>query len=132
MTARRLRLLLLTLVVALTVPVPIAARQAATPLAAGTDLDLAAIVLTPDDLAPLGLTGFERKGNGDPRTFADYVAGRAEYLNKDPEELEQILTDAGWQAGYTTNLGKPTEPGNPESVESAIVFTSAFAYTDAE
>jgi hypothetical protein len=132
MTTCGLRLILLALVLALTVRVPGAARQAATPVAAGTGLDLASIVLTPDDLAPVGLTGFERKGNGDPRAFADYVAGRADYLNKDPDELEQILTDAGWQAGYTTNLGKPTEPGNPESVESAIVFISVFAYADAD
>ena len=132
MFARGLRLILVIFVFALSVQMPAAGRQAATPVGAGTELDLAAIVLTPDDIAPLGLTSFERKGNGDLRPFADYVAGRAEYLNKDAAELEQILTEAGWQAGYSTSLGKPTEPGNPESVESAIVFTSVFAYADAD
>src|SRR5688572_13757226 len=133
MTARVLKRLMIAIMIGLiTIGQPGLAAAQATPVASLNDVDLPAIVLTPADLEAIGLPGFGRKGNGDLRRFDDYVASRAEFLNMEPAELEQLLTEAGWQAGYVTNLVLPSEPGNPESRESAIAFTAVHAYADAD
>ena len=127
-----LRLVVVALIALVALIQPRQALGQATPVASASTLDLPAIVLTPADLLEIGLSGFERKGNGDLRRFDDYVAARAEFLNMDPAALEQLLTEAGWQAGFVTNLALATEPGNPDSPESAVVFTAVHAYADAE
>jgi hypothetical protein len=133
MTARSLHRLVIAVMAGLiALAQPGWAHAQATPVAALNDVDLAAIVLTPADLEEIGLAGFERKANGVLRRFDDYVVSRARFLNMEPAELGQLLTEAGWQAGYATNLGLPSEPGNPESQELAIAFTAVHAYADAD
>ena len=95
-------------------------------------LDLPAMTLTSTDLEEFGLAGFGRFGNGEFRTFDDYVARRAEFLNVPEAEFRSSLEDAGWQRGYVSNLGLSAEPGNRESPSIQIGFSVIYEYADAE
>ena len=94
-------------------------------------LDLPAMTLTPADLEAIGLDGYGRFGNGEFRSLDDYVARRAEFLNKSKEEVRAAFEAAGWGGGYVANLGVPAEPGTPESPPSREAFSVVYEYADA-
>jgi hypothetical protein len=93
-------------------------------------LDLAAMTLTPDDLADLGMDGF---GFGDGRTLAaDNLADRAVWPAGEGEELAEVRDDlvaAGWRQAYLavlTTVRDYDNPGPSRDVEIEVV-----AYADA-
>ena len=98
----------------------------------GEPLDLPAMTLTPADIEAVGLTGYGRFANGFFRSLDEYVALRAEFLNKSEAEVRAALERAGWRRGYVTNLAVPTEPGNPDSPPSREAFSVVYEYADAE
>ncbi|MGD9714879.1 MAG: hypothetical protein AB7V46_22890, partial [Thermomicrobiales bacterium] len=95
-------------------------------------LDLPATSLTPGDAAAVGIEGTGRFENGHFRSLTEYSAIRAEFLNIPLAEVESTLTDAGYLQGYTSNLGIPQQPGNPDSPPTRVVFSSIYEYATDE
>lgn len=99
---------------------------------ATTPLDLPATVLTPGDAELIGISGLGRFENGHFRSLEEYSAIRSEFLNLPLEDVRSAMTEAGYLQGYTSNLGIPAEPGNPESPPSRVVFSSIYEYATEE
>lgn len=95
-------------------------------------IDLPAAALTPADTERVGISGLGRFENGHYRTIAEYTAIRSDFLNIPTADVETALADAGYLQGYTSNLGIPQRPGDPESPPSRVVFSSIYQYESVE
>ncbi|CAN5769513.1 hypothetical protein BH24CHL4_BH24CHL4_19780 [soil metagenome] len=95
-------------------------------------IDLPAAVLTPGDGASAGIEELGRFENGHYRTLSEYSAIRSGFLNIPLTEVETEITTAGYLQGYTSNLGIPQQPGDPQSPPSRVVFSSIYQYATAE
>jgi hypothetical protein len=94
--------------------------------------DLPAIILAPNDAKTIGIDGLGRFENGHYRTLSEYSLIRSDFLQIPLEEVEAAMEDAGYLQGYTSNLGIPAEPGNPQSPPSRVVFSSIYEYGSPE
>jgi hypothetical protein len=106
--------------------------RASTPEATASLVDLPAAVLTPGDAEAIGISGLGRFQNGYYRDLAQFAAIRSDFLQIPLPDVESALAEAGYLQGYTTNLGIPQEPGNPDSPPTRVVFTSIYQYADNE
>jgi hypothetical protein len=91
-------------------------------------VDLPAAALTPADAEALGVSGLGRFQNGHYRTLDEYVQIRSDFLNIPLAEVESAMSGAGYLQGYTSNLGIPQDPGNPDSPPSRVVFSSLYEF----
>ncbi len=121
--------LVLALLVAGAWPLAGAARpasQAATP-AAGSAPDLAALALTPADLAAAGLPGYGVV-RGNDLSLADAAGLYAAARKGDPTQTESTLKAAGFQQAYRSELGLPLQPGNARTHLKALAQTDLVAF----
>jgi hypothetical protein len=124
------KIITVVIAIALVAGVAPAATPAQSP--AGSLIDLPWATLTPADAEAVGISGLGRFENGHYRTIVEYTAIRSDFLNIPLTDVETALTDAGYLQGYTSNLGIPQEPGNPDSPPSRVVFSSIYQYQDEE
>ncbi len=90
-------------------------------------LDLAAMVLTPDDLEIHGLTGYG-SDYGEYLTTRDYAAGFARQENIASEEALEIFEGMGLLRSYTVRLALPSEDGDFNSVATEGIHVAIFEY----
>src|SRR5215213_10473664 len=74
-------------------------------------LDLAAMVLTPDDLEIHGLTGYGTD-YGEYLTTRDYAAGFARQQDMEFDKALEIFENMGLLRSYSVRLALPTENGD--------------------
>ena len=123
-----LRLLVLVLIVLLpwshTLP---ALAQEASPAAVtwvGQEPDLAAIPLTPQDLAALGLPGFGRFFNGYYNTLDGFVEGTAGFYQQPVSETQAVFDRMGLRRMFGSAMGLSSTPGDPESAPQRGAYTN--------
>jgi hypothetical protein len=87
-------------------PVP---RQERPALAAGETLDLAAMALTPDDLAALGLAGYGLDFGRTSWPDEDYVSDIADASGRSPEEVREIFAAANFRRWYEVDIDLPSD-----------------------
>jgi hypothetical protein len=116
------------LLLALWVAVPVFGSDAqdaspvASPAAGPAPLDVAAMALTPDDLAARGFADF-LIADGRTQTLDDRVAEQASG-GSDPAQIRAFLSNLGWIRGYRSRLAHPIAKGGQEFdelVSSGIV-----------
>ncbi len=121
-----------TLLACLSLALMISSCWAAAPIVSSASnealLDLPALVITPADAELIGISGLGRFENGHFRSLAEYAQIRADFLQLPLSEVESALADAGYLQGYTSNLGIPERPGDPQSPPIRVVFTSLYQY----
>lgn len=98
------------------------AQDTGTPSPQVPDVDLPAMILTPIDLADLGLTGFGVQSS----TFVplrNVVNGTARRTGAEAEAVRSTLESAGWQRQYRLLLATPRDAAaDPPGVASRIVI----------
>jgi hypothetical protein len=93
-------------------------------------LDLAAMVLTPDDLEVHGLSGYG-SDYGEYRTTRDYAAGFARQESMEFERALEIFENMGLLRSYTVRLALPTEPGDFNSDATEGIHVAILEYDSA-
>lgn len=128
----RLRLIA-CLIVALSAVMPAAlgasaqsASPVASPAAGVAPLDVAAMALTPDDLADNGFADF-LVADGRTQTLDDRVAEQAAG-GGDPAQIRTLLTGLGWIRGYRSRLAHPIAAGNEDF--DALVSSGIVQFAD--
>ncbi len=88
--------------------------------------DLAAIALT--SLEP-ELSGYEHLGAFD-ESLETEAFSMASYLARNPNDVREVLTSAGWQRKYVVQSAQP--PESPSARVSNFIFSYVTEYCDAE
>jgi hypothetical protein len=103
-------------------------RPIASPAPAPALLDLAAMTLTPTDLADVGLSGFT-VADGRTQSLDDRIAMQAAE-GVDPQALRTYLTEVGWTRQYRSRLARATTPGEEEF--DLLILSDITQYADAQ
>jgi hypothetical protein len=103
-------------------------RPIASPAPAPILLDLAAMTLTPTDLADVGLSGFT-VADGRAESREDRIANQVAE-GADPQAVRTNLTRLGWTREHRSRLARPTTPGEEDF--DLLVTSSVTQYADAE
>jgi hypothetical protein len=104
------------------------ASPAATPVAGEAPLDVAAMALTPDDLADFGLADFAI-ADGRTQTLDDRVGQQAD-AGEDPAAVRNLLSSIGWVRGYRSRLAHPIAAGGDDF--DALVSSGVTQFADAD
>ncbi len=103
------------------------ASPVASPVAAATLLDLAAMTLTSDDLADHGFADFVIL-DGRTQSLDDRVAFQAA-SGDDPDRIRNTLAGIGWTRAYRNRLTHPPTPGSEDF--DALIATGVTQYAGA-
>ncbi|MEA2525058.1 MAG: hypothetical protein QOF73_2285 [Thermomicrobiales bacterium] len=130
LVTRFCRLVCLLLALIALVPAAMTARaQDASPASGAAPLDLAAMALTPDDLADLGLADF-LIADGRTQSLEDRVAQQAADDGDDPDEVRRSLSELGWTRGYRSRLVHPLTSDSEDF--DALVSSGVIQFDDSD
>lgn len=93
-------------------------------------IDLAAVVLTPADLAAEGLAGYG-SDYGERRTMEQIAIGFAAQEDRPLDEAIELYEELGLVQSYTVRIAEPAEPGDFNGVATATVAFTLVEYEDA-
>jgi hypothetical protein len=128
---RRLALLVLAVTAIGSAAMPAGAQDAspvASPVAAATPLDLAAMTLTVDDLADVGYADF-LIADGRTQSLEDRVTDPSSG-GANPDTLRTILSGMGWMRQYRSRLAHPIAPGSEDFDALILTGITQFATED--
>lgn len=131
---RSVRLLVLALIVFLPwMRVLPALAQEASPVTqtwADPELDLAAMALTPEQMAALGLPGYGRFFNGFYFPESNLIDGVSSFYGQPLEETQAAIEPMGISRGFGIGMGLPSTPGDHESPATRGVYMNVIQYTN--
>ncbi len=128
MNQLRSLVLLLLLIVPSTLPI---IPSAALPARAESPLDLAAMALSPDDLAAVGMTGFGQRESA-VLSLAEQADQAAPGLASDPAAVRLALAQAGFERRYQRELGLPQRLDGASSRLQSFVTSYLLEYSSPE
>ena len=126
---RRIAALLLALWALVPAALGVSAQDAspvASPAAGVAPVDVAAMALTPDDLAGNGFADY-LIADGRTQTLEDRVAEQAAG-GGDPAQIRTLLTGLGWIRGYRSRLAHATPAGNEDF--DALISSGIVQFAD--